>query len=119
MKPPQARAASLHCHGVAKKAARVTRYSGDVLSREAFLASTLGEVVGYWLDIHCGCGATVKYPLRLMARERGARLVLRDVLQRLRCRKCGLLPARVDALDDPSAGTLGGAPGGWRLPLVP
>jgi hypothetical protein len=78
-------------------------------SREAFLASRLSELAGYWLEIRCACNLLVYYPCRLLAKERGASLVVGEVLPRLRCKKCRGAPTAVLATDDPSGGGQGGS----------
>jgi hypothetical protein len=92
----------------------------EPLSRAAVLDATLGELAGYWLGIQCGgCGSLVYYPCKLMGRERGAGLRVREVLPRLRCRPCRDKPSRVLVFltDDPTGGASGGK--AWKVGLSP
>lgn len=86
--------------------------------REELLASTLSALDGMWLNISCPPPCTgCLYPLKLMARERGGKLVLRDVLARLRCKRCHQRPPLVRITDNPAP-----APGmdpPWSVVLVP
>jgi hypothetical protein len=55
------------------------------------LARRLDQLDPCWLEL-AGCCQIVYLPLPLMAARHGGALVLRDVLPRLRCSKCGRRP---------------------------
>jgi hypothetical protein len=60
----------------------------EQLSRTAFLNAALSELGAYWLGIECGgCRASVFYPCKLLAKERGESLRVGDVV-------CGVGNAR-------------------------
>ena len=69
-----------------------------------------------WLKLS-GCGCQLVYmPLPLMVKRHGGGLILQDVLDRLRCSKCGGRPtvvALVERTEPPRAGT----PDSWRVVL--
>jgi hypothetical protein len=89
-------------------------------SQAEFLAATLSELADYWLGIRCGgCGASVFYPCKLLAKQRGASIVVRDVLTRLRCKQCQSVAASVFVTDDPAGGGQSGSPHAWRVELAP
>ncbi len=89
------------------------------LSRDECLDARFSDLSGYWLSIRCaGCGAATFYPCKLMARQRGPALRVKEVLGRLRCKQCGSRDAAVGMTDDPAAG--GRATGvAWQVDLVP
>jgi hypothetical protein len=55
------------------------------------LAQRLDQLGSYWLELR-GCCQIAYLPLPLMVQRHGGALVLRDVLRRLRCSKCGRRP---------------------------
>ena len=91
------------------------------LSRDALLDARLSDLTGYWLEIRCGrrCGSSVFYPCKLMAKERGGALRVRDMIERLRCKQCRGTPAHVLITGDPTGGTQGGNQEAWKVALVP
>jgi hypothetical protein len=60
-------------------------------------------------------------PLPLLIERHGGGLMLRDVLARLRCSKCGRRPHIMALVERPDHGTPGrsGAPEGWHIALDP
>ncbi len=57
------------------------------------------QMSDWWLAIEC-CGLS-HFPLRLMAARFGWRLTLRQVVPRLRCKKCKGWPRGVVLMDGP------------------
>ncbi len=79
------------------------------------LNAALPDLGDSWLEVHC-CGGVMYMPGRLLGRGGpGARL--RDVIARLRCRRCGSPPSAMALVDDPASGAAGGPPTTWRIPL--
>jgi hypothetical protein len=92
----------------------------EQLSRTAFLNAALSELGAYWLGIECGgCRASVFYPCKLLAKERGESLRVGDVVSRLRCRQCKGVAGHVFVTDDPAGGGQSGSSHAWRVELVP
>lgn len=82
--------------------------------KAVLLDTCLSDLQEAWLELHC-CKRTTQYPLKLMAQRFGA-LTLRNVLPRLRCRKCLGAPPFIALLE--TGLTDGkGRPHGWRLVL--
>lgn len=67
---------------------------------------TIGDFIGWWLDVQCRC-RTVQIPLLMLSREGRADMLLVDYARRLRCRHCGIRPADVVLIDDPRWGAVG------------
>ena len=68
------------------------------------MASQLGELDGYWLELRCDperCCKAAFVPLRMLATQRGAQLLLHRVLARLRCSSCGAHPVLARITDSP------------------
>lgn len=83
---------------------------------EAFLASHVGELEGYWLELECsGCAAKVYYPFKLLAKTCGAKRV-DEVRGRFRCRQCGARPGRVAVTNNAARGPQ--YPDTWTVVLV-
>jgi hypothetical protein len=55
------------------------------------LSKRLDALGSCWLEVS-GCCQVVYMPLPLLAKNHGGGLMLRDVLARLRCSKCGSKP---------------------------
>lgn len=72
-------------------------------SPEAFLGARVDELDGHWLELHCGCGARVFYPFKLLAKQCGAKRV-DEVQGRFRCNQCGGRPVRVGVTNNPARG---------------
>jgi hypothetical protein len=91
------------------------------MTREKFLASSIGELAGCWLGLRCsGCTKSTYAPLKLMASRHGGRRRLRDVIDRLRCEHCKSSPASAWLLDHPiESSTHGGQCATWRVDLMP
>lgn len=53
------------------------------------------------LELHCGCGATVLYPVRALIGGRPglAATPLRAVVSKLKCKRCGARPASIELMD--------------------
>jgi hypothetical protein len=65
-------------------------------TRATALASTVGDYRGWHLLVHCSqCRAMQMLPCSWLASEMRADTLLRDVLPRLRCQKCGDPPQSV------------------------
>jgi hypothetical protein len=94
------------------------------MTRDAFLASPLSELVPYWLDLRCDpsiCTKIVCAPLRLMARTHGPKRRLGELIARLRCEQCGQRPVRVTITESPitAGGTHIARLSRWLEVLVP
>jgi hypothetical protein len=68
----------------------------------------LVDLNGFWLKIVCAAHGTTAYPLRLMAAEQGWDTTLRQIVPKLRCDKCGAVPASITLVSD-AAGEAGRA----------
>ncbi|MDB4991353.1 MAG: hypothetical protein JWN04_6531 [Myxococcaceae bacterium] len=88
---------------------------------EAYLAASIGTLMGHWLTIHCAaCASRTDYPLRRLAEQQERAHPLKSVLKRLSCKRCRLRPSRVEITDDVQAGAAGsGTPPSWRVQLLP
>ncbi|MBS0639824.1 MAG: hypothetical protein U1E70_04660 [Acetobacteraceae bacterium] len=87
--------------------------------RPAFLLNIpLHDMIGWWLRVQC-CGRTVDLPFRLQASKMPAAR-LGDLLERLRCSKCGKPLERALIFDDPAnnAGRYPEAVKVWRIEVV-
>jgi len=94
----------------------------DKRSRAELLDARLDEVEPYWLEIRCACGVGTFYPLRLLARERGEQVRVKDVVRRLRCRTCVKAPTTVGITDDATGGApslVGDRRAPWKVDLLP
>lgn len=67
---------------------------------------TIGDFIGWWLDVQCRCRA-VHLPILMLSQEWRADTRLVDYARRLRCRHCGIPPAQVVLVDDPRLGAVG------------
>ena len=74
--------------------------------------SKLGEASDSWLEVRCGCGASSFQPCRMLAHRYSPSVRLRDVLARLKCRRCQSKPVSV-ALIERADGSAQ-----WRLQLT-
>ena len=73
-------------------------------TREGFLAASLGELDGYWLELRCDparCTKASIVPLRMLAVQRGRQLLLEQMIARMRCSSCGERPALARITDSP------------------
>jgi len=66
----------------------------------------LGHLQDWWVDVRCVCGRGVFRPIGLLARQHGTYITLVEYARRLRCRRCGQRPGRVDLIERPEAGDL-------------
>jgi hypothetical protein len=81
------------------------------------LSKRLDELGPCWLELSDRC-QLVYMPLPLLIKKRGGGLMLRDVLLRLRCSRCGGKPAVMTLVERADGGRpRTGAPDGWRIPL--
>ncbi|HKP61489.1 MAG TPA: hypothetical protein VJV78_32390 [Polyangiales bacterium] len=90
------------------------------MSREAFLASPLKSLTGYWLGVRCTarCDRTSLLPLKLLASKHGGGLALADAMARIRCELCKVPPSAVWITDYPvAAGGHGGQVATWSVVL--
>lgn len=90
-------------------------------SREELLATPIAELVDCWVGVRCtdGCNRSGYLPLRLMAAKRGGRILLSDVVRRLRCEHCKTAPSSTWLVDYPIEGaTHGGQVATWRVELA-
>jgi len=53
----------------------------------------LADWLGWWIETHCTCGHLALVPVRMLVDQLGGAAPLDAVRGRLRCSKCGLLPA--------------------------
>jgi len=82
---------------------------------EAFLAARVDELDGHWLELLCGCGARTFYPLKLLAKQYGAKRI-EQLYRRFKCQKCGGRPVRVAATNSPARGPQ--YPDAWSVTLL-
>lgn len=75
------------------------------------LSTRLDALGSCWLEVS-GCCQIVYLPLPLLAKKHGGGLMLRDVLARLRCSKCGSKPSILALVErtEPKSD-------GWRVSL--
>jgi len=64
-------------------------------------ATTLADLDGWWLCVSCDCGRSVDFPCRLLARDHNRRSTAGEILDRLRCQRCGRPPSRAELVDNP------------------
>lgn len=96
--------------------------SMDPPSRDVLLVTPIGELADWWIGVRCTdrCNRPAYLPLRLMAARHGGRLLLRSVLQRLRCQVCATPPGKVWLTDHPiDDAAYGGVHATWSVPLAP
>jgi hypothetical protein len=67
----------------------------------------LAELSGLWLSVSCKCTAHTGLPFRYLAAAHGWTTSLRDIVQRLKCRKCGERPSSVELVEDPTTDAVG------------
>ena len=84
-------------------------------SPEAYLAARVGDLDDHWLELVCGCGARVLYPLKMLAKTCGAKRV-DQVHGRFRCQQCGGRPVRVAMTNNPARGPQ--YPDAWSVTLT-
>lgn len=73
-------------------------------SKEGFLGSPLRDLLPLWLELRCDpahCTKVVCAPIRLYAAKRGGRLLLQDLIARLRCAQCHERPVHACITDSP------------------
>ena len=98
----------------------MARYAGRMSDMaRLILATRLVDLADTWLEARCCHGATFMPLRRLVANHGGGRRV-GEVVARLRCHRCGALPAVVALIESPDAWASGrgGAPPGWRIVLA-
>ena len=84
------------------------------------LAARIGDLLGWWLEVECGCGRSASFPFRWMVEVRNipADRCLAEVMPK-RCSKCGNRPVAFALTDDPAgtASGYGGSDPGKRVSL--
>jgi hypothetical protein len=75
------------------------------------LSKRLDELGACWLELR-GCCQIVYIPLPLIVQKHGGGLVLREVVARLRCSKCGHRPPFVALVERPEPHAKG-----WHVAL--
>ena len=80
---------------------------------------TLAAVMGWWIEVRCGCGRCRLFPVKLLAAEHGAHARPADLMARMRRERCRTPPVEAALIDDPQAGASGYAGGArqQRLPI--
>lgn len=91
-------------------------------SRDELLESRIGELVECWIGVRClaRCHHSAFLPLKLLAAKHGGHVLLRSVIQRLRCQVCATPPGEAWLTDHPiSDSAYGGVHATWAVGLVP
>ena len=68
---------------------------------------TLAAIMGWWIEVRCGCGRTTQFPVKLLAREHGPAARPADLVARMRCERCRVPPVQAELIDNPQAGASG------------
>ena len=68
---------------------------------------TLAALMGWWIEVRCGCGRSTQFPVKLLAREYGPNARPADIVARMRCERCKVPPAQAELIDNPQAGASG------------
>lgn len=76
----------------------------------------LGELSGYWCQIHCSCGRCACLPFRMLATEFPKR-TLGQLLSGLTCKGCQVKPKKVALVSTSTDGMAGmmDSPRSWRI----
>lgn len=82
------------------------------------MGARLADLSGYWLEIEC-CGGTTLIPFRLLHARYGDKPQLRDLVPRLRCRKCRQPPIQARVNETHNRLPRGGAAPGWSVQIIP
>ena len=85
---------------------------------EPLMGAGLADLSGYWLEIEC-CGGMTLIPFRLLHARYGDKPRLRDLVPRLRCRKCRQPPARAWVSETHHRLPRGGSAPGWSVKILP